>query len=306
MKLKISDASVCALAGPAGKLTKTGRPVKDEIYFAVAPTGLCVRVDAAAQAGSTANKSYLFQYTDANGTKRRIPIGPGSMKSADAIKAAQALLGELALRRDPFADKAQAKRERERDAYTFGQLVADWAEIALRKDPAKSPNYVRDAPRQVRRTFARFLDRPATAIKRADVIGVIDDLVRAGKSPTARTAGVLGAAAFNWAIDRGRLKDNPFAKLPIGKPPPRERVLLDDEIMRLGKATGEPNAFNAVIRLLLLTGQRKEEVNGMLRSELSPDLSIWTLTSDRTKNNLQHIVPLPRQAQAIISAQLPA
>jgi integrase len=41
----------------------------------------------------------------------------------------------------------------------------------------------------------------------------------------------------------------------------------------------------------------------MTWSELSPDLSTWTIPGSRTKNHVEHIVPLSRQAREIIAAQ---
>jgi integrase len=80
-------------------------------------------------------------------------------------------------------------------------------------------------------------------------------------------------------------------------------VLSDVEIAAVWKATEATSAFNAIVRTLLLTGQRREEVAAMTRGELSPDLSTWTLPGSRAKNGVTHVVPLPKQAQAIIAAQ---
>ena len=55
--------------------------------------------------------------------------------------------------------------------------------------------------------------------------------------------------------------------------------------------------------MLLLTGQRREEVSGMTWDEISPDGATWTLPASRAKNNVVHIVPLSTQARAIIAAQ---
>jgi integrase len=54
--------------------------------------------------------------------------------------------------------------------------------------------------------------------------------------------------------------------------------------------------------MLILTGQRREEVAGMTWSEIGQDLSTWTIPATRAKNGLAHIVPLSPQAQTIIKA----
>jgi len=55
--------------------------------------------------------------------------------------------------------------------------------------------------------------------------------------------------------------------------------------------------------LLMLTGQRKSEVAGMMWREVNLDKAVWSLPSERTKNRLAHLVPLSRQALALIRAQ---
>jgi integrase len=83
----------------------------------------------------------------------------------------------------------------------------------------------------------------------------------------------------------------------------RERVLDDQEIATLWLATEGPGPFNAIVRMLLLTGQRREEVAAMTWDELSHDGATWTLPGERAKNHKTHIVPLSRQAREIIEAQ---
>ena len=67
-------------------------------------------------------------------------------------------------------------------------------------------------------------------------------------------------------------------------------------------ATKGPGAYNAIVRMLILTGQRREEVTDMTWDEIAPDLSTWTIPASRAKNGVAHIVPLSPQAQAIVKA----
>ena len=52
--------------------------------------------------------------------------------------------------------------------------------------------------------------------------------------------------------------------------------------------------------MLILTGQRREEVAGMTWDEIAADLSTWTIPASRAKNGVAHLVPLSPQAQAIL------
>jgi integrase len=72
----------------------------------------------------------------------------------------------------------------------------------------------------------------------------------------------------------------------------RDRILNDDEIRALWQATlGDGlGRFGRLVRVLLLTGQRREEVAGMRWSEIEGD--IWTVPAQRAKNGKPNDVPL--------------
>jgi integrase len=87
----------------------------------------------------------------------------------------------------------------------------------------------------------------------------------------------------------------------MATPSKRDRVLSDDELASVWRAAGATSApFGQIIRLLLLTGQRREEVSGIAWSELSDDLTKWTIPASRTKNGVPHIVPLNKPAQDLL------
>ena len=54
--------------------------------------------------------------------------------------------------------------------------------------------------------------------------------------------------------------------------------------------------------LLVLTGQRRDEVDGMSWSELNSDLTLWILPRERTKNDIEHQVPIAKWVQSILAA----
>jgi integrase len=56
------------------------------------------------------------------------------------------------------------------------------------------------------------------------------------------------------------------------------------------EALGLP--FGSLARLLLVTGQRRNEVAGMRRYEIAEANAVWTIPAARTKNGLAHEVPL--------------
>jgi integrase len=81
----------------------------------------------------------------------------------------------------------------------------------------------------------------------------------------------------------------------------RDRVLSDEEAAAIWQAAGETtHPFGAIVRLLMLTGQRRDEVAGMTWAELSEDLATWTIPATRTKNGTPHLVPLSQRARELL------
>ena len=78
--------------------------------------------------------------------------------------------------------------------------------------------------------------------------------------------------------------------------------MLDDrELAAIWKAAGALGfPFDSIHRLLILTGQRREEVAGLSWSELDRGTALWTLPAARAKNNEAHLVPLAGRVVALL------
>jgi integrase len=86
------------------------------------------------------------------------------------------------------------------------------------------------------------------------------------------------------------------------QPASRDRVLSDDELRQLWPALDNAGKFGEVLKLLLLTGQRRSEVTGMAWAEIEPD-GTWTIPGERYKTGKVHSVPLSAAALDIIGRQ---
>jgi integrase len=99
------------------------------------------------------------------------------------------------------------------------------------------------------------------------------------------------------------LETNPVAgSAKADEGAPRERVLTDPELREIWGALGS-GQFGEIVRLLLLTGQRREEIGGLRWSEVDFDRRLIVLSPARTKNKRLHELPLAPEALRILKAQ---
>ena len=288
MAEKLTENRIDKLTCPAG--------VRDRLVFDSEQRGLAVRVLASGA------KSYLAQYSVAT-RKRRVPLGSvQAISLAMARDAARAVMGQVAMGTDVATDrktKAEAaKIEALREKLTLSALVAEWKRLHLSKRKA---SYQAEAPRALEKAFADWWKRPAENLARRDVVRVLD-----GLPPSLhRAAGAYGRACFGWATERGTLATNPFLGLPgLSTTEKRDRVLTDDEVKEIWLAAmGTAAPYGPIIKLLLLTGQRREEVGGMAWGEISDDQATWLIPAERSKNGTASVVPLSPDAQTVIPAK---
>lgn len=304
--MKLTERKIDKLATDHGR--------KDRLIFDDEQRGLAVRVTA------SGGRTYLCQYT-LHGHKWRVPLGACSaVPLAKAREAAAVVMGDVAKGRNPAAERREAaaaeRARRTRNRLTLRVLIEDWNRLHL---AGKRPSYASEAVRALHSAFIGHLDDAAEDLDRVAVVRALDGVLRRhnrregsagdkvkGSAMTGRTA-AYGRAAFAWALKRGAVSLNPFAALPVDKSvAKRERVLSDQEVVEIWRAAGDAAApYSSIIRLLILTGQRRGEVAGMAWNELAEDMVIWSLPRERTKNGTAHAVPLSKPAREILRALLP-
>jgi integrase len=272
---------------------------KDRLVFDTVSPGLGVRVTA------KGTRTFIVQWTDPI-TKRKVrePVGIwGSLSIDQAREAAKVRLGQVAKGINPRAERLKAEKDRERAeaALSFEALVDEWSQLHLAH---RRKRYREEAQRVIKHTFVDLLKRPAARIARAEIIDVLDKLVRSAKAVTAARSPAYARAAFNWAAKREKVPRNPFVGLPVATVTiERERVLSDAELADVWAAVGTMTyPWGPFFRIAILTLQRREEVAAMRWSEIASDLSVWTMSGARMKNGKPHDVHLSRPAQAVLRA----
>lgn len=156
--------------------------------------------------------------------------------------------------------------------------------------------------RALRRYFP-FGDTKLADVTKQDISA---KLTRLSETPSQQKhAAVYLKTFFNWAINEEYLTSNPLQSFKQGKPRRRKRILNDDELHAIWHAAGQIGGlFGSIVKLMLLTGQRRGEIAGLLDSFFSHNQQTLTLPGTLTKNHLEHTFPVGQMAATLISVQL--
>src|SRR5262249_49153225 len=126
-----------------------------------------------------------------------------------------------------------------------------------------------------------------------------------GRATSDRAKASLGTF-FAWCMERDFIDSNPAMGIKRRAPSkPRERTLSEKEVAAIWNATGSSTDFANIIRLLLLTGPRAEEIGALTWHEINFDQQQIELPSERTKNHRPHMVFLSEPARLIIRSVQP-
>lgn len=233
--------------------------------------------------------------------QRRVTIGSDRVLDLDeARQQARTVLAQVHLGTDPQAQRATAKAAA---AVTFGSVLPRY--LARVEGRQRASSYG-DTRRYLDVRCKALHELPLTDIRRANVADCLGTIAigKGNKQATPYAADRARAALsafFAWAVGEGLVEANPVIgtnKAATDKA--RDRVLSDAELVALWRAV-EGSQIAPVLRLLALTGQRREEVAGLRWSELDLQGAVWRLPSERTKNRRSHDVPLSAAALDIIA-----
>jgi len=274
--MKLTDKTIAALT-LAGK--------KDAIYFDDSLTGFGYRMRQGA--GGKVSRSWIAQYRRA-GASRRMLIGSAEVVTADQARAkAKKVLAAVALGDDPQAEKAE---RRTKDQVTMRAVVNEY--IADRTSDWRA---------QTRHGVTLYLTGPyfrtlhgmaVDKITRRDVASRLIAIKREHSPIVAAAARAKLSAFFVWCLRQGLTEHNPV----IGTEQPkrtasRDRVLSDDELATIWRSCNDGD-HGKIVRMMILTGCRRNEIGGMCWSEIAPDKSTWTLPAVRSKNKRALTLPV--------------
>jgi integrase len=277
--MKLTPRTVAGLSLPADKA--------DVIFFDDALQGFGLRLRAGG------SKTWIYQYR-VGPRQYRINLGnavgitPQLARDTAAKLAAQIVLGG-----NPALEKQTAKAEAE---HTIGVLVEQYLKV---RSPHWRPRTLQAATNYLM-VKARPLHRlPAATVSQRNIANLLNDAAAKSGHVSANRLRASLCAFFAWVIREGvRMPEgNIAANTNINEEATRERVLTASELKAVWHAAGD-NEYGTIVRLLILTGQRRDEIGGLQRDEIGDDAIV--LPATRTKNGHVHTVPLSDATKMVL------
>jgi integrase len=244
------------------------------------------------------NKTFIIQYRvgrqqrrESLGDVRRIPL-----EAARTI--ARRRFAAVELGGDPGAERAKLREA----------VVLTLDDAAKRYVEAKKDRHRLSTHKAIKRHFdvhfATLSQRPLVELHRREVAAQLQTITKEyGRTVASRARSTL-SSLFSWAMKEGLCENSPV----IGTNDPlagidnsRDRVLSDTELLRVWQACADDD-FGRIIKLLILTGCRRNEIGVMKWAELDLESGILTISGDRTKVGKAHVLTLPQAALHILQS----
>jgi integrase len=140
---------------------------------------------------------------------------------------------------------------------------------------------------------------PITAVSQRNIANLLADITKESGEATSNRVRSTLSSLLGWVIKEGiRLPEGNVASYTNKhEERSRDRVLTDAELKTIWKACSD-SEFGAIIKLLILTGQRESEIGGLSWNEIHDEQIM--LPAERTKNKRTHVLPLSDAARTIL------
>jgi integrase len=266
------------------------------IQGAKAPRGFGVRVTASGA------RAFILNYR-LRGREHRFTIGAWPDWSAlKAVREARNLRQRVDRGEDPLKDRAPIPAMK-----SVSSVIDDFMTRYVRNKerPLRSADQIQSAfDRLVKPRIGKIGVYELRRSQVAEMLDKVED--EAGPVQADRVRAYL-RKALSWYAERDDEFNLNAAFVRVGaranpKERARTRVLSDDEIRIVWPLLSKAGTFGALLKTLLLTAQRRDEVANMAFKEIGAD-GIWTIPAERYKTKRSNHVPLSTAACAVIKAQ---
>jgi integrase len=283
---------------PRLKLTKSAidalpTPSQDTVYWDATCPGFGIKVTPKGR------KVFIVVYrTAAAGSRvRKYTIGPyGRVTLNQARVTAQKVFAAKHDGRDLAAERKDSRRKMTEDR--MDDLLESF--IAQHVSQNRSARAISQLLR--REIKPVWGSKGIQEISKRDVIDLVSRIEQRGTPAAANKALKVTKTFFRWCVGRAVLDRAPTDGVPLpARQTTRDRVLSDDELVKIilaARQIGHP--YGGIVEMLVLTGQRREEVARCTWNEVDLDLRSWKLASSRTKNSKPHEVHLSDQVATLL------
>jgi integrase len=266
---------------------------KDHIVFDEELSGFGLRY-------RNGKRTWIYQYAFGSGDARvnaRMTLGEfPALPATKARETAQDLYAKVRLGQHPAAEKKQNRQEHRN---TFGRLVSGYLEF--KKNEVRSRTYVL-TDLYLNKKAKSLHGLPAGVIDRRKIAELLDEIAKNSGATSANRARSALSAMFSWAMRKGLHDSNPVVATEKRRERSRDRALSDNELAAVWKVLGAKD-YGDILRLLILTGQRANEIGGLRWSEIDFDNDLISLPAPRTKNNQAHSIPMSEPVLQILRAR---
>lgn len=152
--------------------------------------------------------------------------------------------------------------------------------------------------------------RVVGTIRKVDIVSVVESVTAKGYRVQANRVYSEVMAFLRWCEQKDyvagvpSLRRKDVRKVGAAKEVARDRTLSDSELRAVWGLTGSMGPLTGdFARLLLLTGQRLDEVREMTWTEIDLEAATWTIPGTRYKTGRDHVVPLSSATLAILKAR---
>jgi integrase len=263
---------------------------QDRIWFDDVVPGFGLRVR------ESGNRSWIFQYKLGRRTRRLVIGAAAAIKVGRAREIAGELHAKVKLGGDPAGEK---RINIERAAHTIGALVERYLD---QKRSELRPGSFREIKRHLEVHSKPLHPLPADTLDRRTVADLLHRIEKDSGAVTSNRVGATLSAMFVWAVKEGLVLANPVIGANKRPERSRDRVLSDSELALIWRALGD-GQYAAIVRLLMLSGQRMGEVAGLRWGEVDFARDQIVLPGERTKNGLRHEIPMSPTVRQILKAQ---
>lgn len=290
--MKLTQTKVDALKLDRGKA--------DQIFFDDEIPGFGVRVR---EGGS---RKFVLHYR-IGGNQRRYTVGAvGVLKLEEARQRARRALVDVGDGKDPAAQKATEKVEAKQSLLSVAKDYLEVLQRRVAKGQMKPRTYT-EIERHLNKHWKPLHRLVISSINRATIAARLREIAKQHGPVAADRARSNVSTFFGWAIGEGICEANPVdGTNKNSEYVERERSLIVDgekpnydDLIAVWKGCPD-SEYGKIVRLLILTLCRRDEIGSLERSEFDREAKLIRLPGARTKNGREHVVPLSDEAMAIL------